>query len=209
MKKRLIFDLDNTLMLWKDEYILKTKEVVLKYNLNIDYKLVDKVIDDFENNTTKYTREELINVFNNTLNVNVDQKFLQDIFDAQKTLAEIDDKLIDLLEYLASKYELVVLTNYFTEVQVGRLETAKILKYFNEVIGGDLVDEVKPAASAFYKAMGNFKPSECIMIGDSYRCDIMGAKNVGIDTIFIDTRLQKPDYDGLKINEIYELREML
>ena len=209
MKKRIIFDLDNTLIIWKDEYVLKLKEVVDRYKLDVDYKVIDNIIEGFESKYGKLSREQLACDINEACNINIDQKFIQDVFDAQKCLSEVDLKLIDLLDYLSSKYELVVLSNYYTEVQIGRLENAKILKYFKEVIGGDMLKAVKPDPNAFFKAMGPYNVSECIMIGDSYRCDIEGALNVGMDVIFIDARLKKPDYKGIKINEIYELKEML
>ena len=45
----------------------------------------------------------------------------------------VDNNLIDTLDYLSKKYELVILSNYFTEIQENRLKNAKIYKeYENE-----------------------------------------------------------------------------
>ena len=37
MIKRLVIDLDNTIILWKDEYTSALKKVMQEYNLDIDY----------------------------------------------------------------------------------------------------------------------------------------------------------------------------
>ena len=48
MIKKLIFDLDNTLIIWKDEYSLELKYLLEEYKIDICYKKVDKIIDDLE-----------------------------------------------------------------------------------------------------------------------------------------------------------------
>ena len=46
MIKKLIFDLDNTLIIWKDEYSLELKYLLEEYKIDTCYKKVDKIIDD-------------------------------------------------------------------------------------------------------------------------------------------------------------------
>ena len=50
MIKKLIFDLDNTLIIWKDEYSLELKYLLEEYKVDTDYKKVDKILfsDDFD-----------------------------------------------------------------------------------------------------------------------------------------------------------------
>ena len=45
MIKKIIFDLDNTLILWKDEYVNALKETLKKYNINEDPNYVNNLID--------------------------------------------------------------------------------------------------------------------------------------------------------------------
>ena len=57
-------------------------------------------------------------------------------------LSFIDDDLIDVLDYLSKKYELVILSNYFTNIQKNRLKNAKIDKYFHMCNNPDCVSPV-------------------------------------------------------------------
>ena len=49
MIKKLIFDLDNTLIIWKDEYSLELKYLLEEYKVDTDYKKVDKIIVRYKN----------------------------------------------------------------------------------------------------------------------------------------------------------------
>ena len=54
--------------------------------------------------------------------------FVDCLFENQSVLIDIDDSTIGTLKYLSKKYELVILTNYFKEVQEKRLENAGLIK---------------------------------------------------------------------------------
>ena len=47
------------------------------------------------------------------------------------------------------------------------------------------------------------------MIGDSINIDIKGAKNVGIPTVLMDKENRYSDYQGKRITNLEELKEML
>ena len=52
MIKKIVFDMDNTLMDWKDEYIFALKNVINKLNLNYSFekiKEIDSALTDYEN----------------------------------------------------------------------------------------------------------------------------------------------------------------
>ena len=111
---------------------------------------------------------------------------------------------------LYEKYDsLVVLSNYYKIVQEKRLETAQIKKYFEAVYGGD-TNPLKPRKEAFIKAMGDYKPEDCIMIGDDLINDIKGAMDLGIEAIIVDhfDKIKEPkEYKVVK--RIRELKEIL
>ena len=69
MIKKLIFDLDNTLIIWKDEYSLELKYLLEEYKVDTDYKKVDKIIDDLEYKHDTISEEILLNDINNNLNL--------------------------------------------------------------------------------------------------------------------------------------------
>ena len=191
MIKKLIFDLDNTLIIWKDEYSLE-----LKYLLE-EYK-VDTI-----------SKEILLNDINNNLNLNLDISFIKKLEKRQSKLSFVNNDLIDVLDYLSKKYELVILSNYFTNIQKNRLKNAKIDKYFSKVLGGDEI-KLKPRPEAFLKAVYPNEIFECLMIGDSLKMDIEGALNVGLKVIAVDYFNKLPKSDKyILIDDIKKLKEIL
>ena len=142
MIKKLIFDLDNTLIIWKDEYSLELKYLLEEDKVDTDYKKVDKIIDDLEYKHDTISEEILLNDINSSLNLNLDISFIKKLEKRQSKLSFIDDDLIDVLDYLSKKYELVILSNYFTNIQKNRLKNAKIDKYFHMCNNPDCVSPV-------------------------------------------------------------------
>ena len=209
MIKRIIFDQDNTLMKWYDEYD-KTYEQTLK-ELGVKYSKeeLDKLIDAV-NNYEKYydifdkkCMADLINekcIIKVPINfVDVWMKYLCDC------VSEEDKNIIPTLDYLSKKYELVVLSNWFGYSQIERLKKVGMDKYFTDMIFTDKVKN-EPNKEAFIKACGPYKPEECLMIGDSMNTDINGAINTGLKAILIDPKGMYEYKDKIKnINELEEL----
>ena len=137
MIKKLIFDLDNTLIIWKDDYSLELKYLLEEYKVDTDYKKVDKIIDDLEYKHDTISKEILLNDINNNLNLNLDISFIKKLEKRQSKLSFVNNDLIDVLDYLSKKYELVILSNYFTNIQKNRLKNANRDKFFTKVFGGD------------------------------------------------------------------------
>ena len=208
MIKKLIFDLDNTLILWKDKYQSAMKNTIEHFNLDIDYKDADNLVEIYEEYYDSYKIENLIELFKQKLNITVDDNFINYWLDELGHQAEDDLNIKPVLEYLSKKYELVVLTNWFTKTQTNRLKTIGIDKYFTNIIGGE--DIIKPNKNAYLKAIDNNSIEECIMIGDNLDTDIKGAVNIGMKAILVDINnkyMEDPSY--IKINNIHELKEML
>lgn len=206
MIKRLIFDLDNTLIMWKEEYINALKQTLKEHNINEDANYINNLIDNYEEHFNKYTKETLLNYINDNIKSKIDMNFIEEFLYNFGFMSEPNEETIDTLEYLSKKYELVVLTNWFQEPQINRLKTAKIYNFFKHLYGGEEV--IKPEKEAFIKACEN-KPSECIMIGDSYNIDIIGAYNVGIKPIFINPKKKENKGNFIEINTISELKNIL
>ena len=208
MIKRLIFDLDNTLVLWKDEYRDAVKKTLVKFNIDIDSKLIDNIFENYENLYDTLTKEKLLEEINTKCNLNLNMDFMEDLIKEEQELSEYNSDMIDLFEYLSSKYEIVLLTNWFLEVQEKRLEKVGILKYFNELYGAENT-KLKPTEEAFIKAIGNRKPDECIMIGDNIKIDLEEAAILNINTILVDLKNKYSNTSFETINNIYDLKEML
>lgn len=210
MIKRIIFDQDNTIMMWHDEYydsLNKTFEYLnIEYNEEVINKLKEAV-DNYEKEYNMFDRTNMKKIFEKYSKLKLPNNFIDTWIHFLKDCYQEDKELISTLEYLSSKYELVILTNWFTESQEGRLENLGILKYFKEVIGTDKVLN-KPNKEAYLKASNPYNVDECIMIGDSINTDIIGALNIGMAAILLD--YENKYHGNLKnIKKIEELKNIL
>lgn len=209
MIKRLIFDLDNTIIEWKEEYVGELIKTMREFNVDYDYKIINNIIEMQEKIHDRLEKQQLLNDINSKCNLELPIEFIDRLLERQKKTTPIDDKKMkELFEYLNQKYEIVLLTNWFTNCQVGRLKNLGIDKYFNEFYGGDIVP-FKPRKEAFIKAIGKCKPEECMMIGDSQEMDIDGALNVGINVIKVSKKNSDTDNKLKIIKNIYQLKELL
>lgn len=193
MIKRLIFDFDNTLIDWKDEYwnaVNKTfEELNLKYT-KADVENVKKAIDIYEDGRNlTYNKEEMKNAIEQTIGCSLPNTFMDVwIKYLSKCIPEkIDDSIIKTLEYLSTKYELVILTNWLEESQINRLRNSGLYKFFKEVYCTENFP-MKPNKESFIKAKGKNTQEECIMIGDSLNVDIKGAINAGLAAIYLNKK---------------------
>ena len=71
MIKKIIFDLDNTLIDWIDEYDYALRDTLIKYNINFDYSLLSNAIDEYDYTSKIYNSYDLMeadiikNIYNN------------------------------------------------------------------------------------------------------------------------------------------------
>jgi len=197
MIKRLIFDIDNTLLKWDDKYYdYSLGNAFKELGLNFDRSIIkpfDKVVDTYEDYYDIYDKDKFLIFLNDKLNLNLPAKFI-DLW--LKYLGDCYEKpskeLIDTLEYLKSKYDLVILSNWFTISQEKRIKNMGIDKYFSKQIYTDILKN-KPNKEAFMEAIKPYNIDECIMIGDSKEKDIKGAESIGMKAILIDDKTKVED----------------
>lgn len=213
MIKRLIFDVDNTLIEWKSEYWSTLEKVFselnIKYNKELSNNII-KAIDTYEDSNEYYSRQKMLEHINKIAKCNFDMNFLNIVLEKfQICVPNKDEKIINTLDYLSKKYELVILTNWFKDIQENRLKNFGILHFFSNVFAGETF-KIKPNKESFIMAMQNRAPEECIMIGDSLKNDIQGAINVGIKAIYINKQANKEEKkEYIIINKIEELTKIL
>ena len=188
MIKRVIFDIDNTLIPWKEEYYNEINNVLdeLKVeHIEQDYIEIKNALGKYENEYYTFDRKLMMNFINNYTKKNYPEEFIYKVTKkwANCVPEKIDANIIKLLEYLKTKYELVILTDWYGDQQTERLEKIDILKYFQKVYFAENTKR-KPFKEAFMQAIGDNKPEECIMIGDSFERDIQGALNAGLQAIW-------------------------
>ena len=114
----------------------------------------------------------------------------------------------DVLDYLKSKYVLSIISNGFVEVQHRKIKSSNIDHYFEHVVLSESAKALKPDRKIFDYAMelNDASASECIMIGDNYIADIQGAKNAGIDQVFLN--LKEHDVNKTATHTITNLQEL-
>lgn len=89
---------------------------------------------------------------------------------------------MEALEYLSGKYRLYILSNGFRELQEQKMRSAGILHYFRKIVLSEDIGAHKPFPAIFNFAMSatqsEFRTS--LMIGDNWKNDIVGAREVGM-----------------------------
>ncbi len=205
MIKRLIFDVDGTLIqgvkfINSVEETLKKLGVYTEENVQLFLNGI-KTYEQFYNNynVTDYTKHMEIAI-NRTLPAN----FISTFFDELKMcIPPRNELLIDNIQKLSQEYELVLLTNYFAESQLNRLNNMEIGKYFSEYYGEYII---KPNREAYLNACGDKKTSECVMIGDDIYLDIIRAREEGLKTIFVNSKgIETESEIGIVVNSVEEI----
>ncbi|WP_415373794.1 YjjG family noncanonical pyrimidine nucleotidase [Patiriisocius sp. Uisw_017] len=121
------------------------------------------------------------------------------------------DGAIEVLEYLKDTYQLHIITNGFKEVQHLKLEKSNLASYFKTVTSSEEVGVKKPNPKVFNTALqkANAVAASSIMIGDTFEADILGAENVGMDTIFYNYRKEILPSKYKTVDKLLELKNIL
>ena len=119
----------------------------------------------------------------------------------------------EILEYLTGKkYSLHLITNGFEKTQKTKLESAGLTKYFKNVITSEISNSVKPKKEIFEYAVkvAHGKMEESIMIGDNLQADILGAKNAGMHSVYVNhVNAETNDDPTYTIYHLKELKNFL
>ncbi|MDI3526393.1 MAG: putative hydrolase of the superfamily [Tenuifilum sp.] len=225
--KHIFFDLDRTL--WDFEQNMRDALAEIFVNRKLDIAFPDKetFIECYNRNNNylwdKYLKGELTKDvlrykrFDITLKeYGINNKELaKTIGEEYLEIMPLKTALIpgthEVLEYLAPKYNLHILSNGFKEVQLPKLKRCNIDHYFECVVTSEHSGYHKPDKRAFGYALSkaNAKKSESLMVGDDYEVDIMGAKKFGIDQIYFSPNNSKSNSKATfvveRLNEIIKI----
>lgn len=96
----------------------------------------------------------------------------------------------ETLEYLFEKgYYIVVATNGAKNAVEAKLDKINCLSFVSTVVTATDIGYRKPDAKFFQgmiELVGNVDYSDCLMIGNSFREDVVGAESCGIDACWYD-----------------------
>ncbi len=92
-----------------------------------------------------------------------------------------------LLEFLAPRYKLGIVTNGIPDLQRDKLASSGLAESFVAVAISGEVDSGKPERPIFEFVLGELgvAASECVMVGDNPERDIAGASAMGMRSVFI------------------------
>ena len=123
-----------------------------------------------------------------------------------------------VLSELSEKYKLYAVTNGLYAVQTRRIKDAGLDRFFSGYFISEEIGYSKPSREFFLTAFAkipNFDPDLAIVVGDSLRSDILGAKNAGVKSCLYNPKKKEnktdilPDYEISALEELFELLEKL
>lgn len=230
MKYTTIFlDLDDTLIDTQANSRECLKEIYKDYNISDYYPTVDDFLSVYVANSnilwSKYSKGEIdkqtlidgrfVNPFKDFEEVTLqDTRRMNDDFLSRVVYKETHiEGARELLEYLKPKYQIIILSNGFTELQYQKIESAGFTSFFDEVVLSDRVGVNKPHPVIFNYALekAKVKAEDVIMIGDNLQTDIAGAKNSGIDQIWFNPKRESPKdiSPTFIVNRLVEIEDIL
>ncbi|MDR2600070.1 MAG: YjjG family noncanonical pyrimidine nucleotidase [Oscillospiraceae bacterium] len=225
--KSIFFDADGTII--NNKECEKQALIYLFENIGISYKEefqnifrpIDTMLWENESyNGISVTRDEIpvyrFQLLFEKLDISYDNyQKANDLFKIgltnSKALMENSEEIV---EYLYNKnYILCVVTNGLIEIQKPKVINSKIGKFFTHIIVSEEVGAHKPNPLIFNTLLERLclSPCDVIMIGDSLKNDIQGAKNVNIKNIWYNPEKNQNNTNiipDIEINDLIQLKDM-
>ena len=223
--KDIFFDLDHTLWDFDKNSMLAFKRVFKKFKITIEFHAFLKIYEPINVEYWKKYREDKVSKENLRRGRLIDSFNFFDLIYTTEKIDEIADAYIqelpfdnhlfegavEILDYLILKYRLHIITNGFEEVQHKKLKNSGIDHYFSTVTTSEEVGVKKPNPKVFLTALNkaNSLPTQSVMIGDSLEADILGANNIGMQTIFYNYRNESISKKIKSIDSLLEIKNYL
>lgn len=124
----------------------------------------------------------------------------------------------ELLQKLSGEYQIYIVTNGTAHVQKGRIASAGIRDYVEDVFISEEIGVNKPSKEYFdrcFERIPDFDRNEAVVIGDSLTSDILGGINAGVRTIWFHKEGEEnrtgifPDYEITDLRELPDLLKKL
>ena len=123
----------------------------------------------------------------------------------------------EAVKRLHEKYRLFLVSNGTATVQQGRLTSAGLYPYFEQVFISQEIGFNKPDKAYFdrcFERIPGFEPEKALMVGDSLTSDIKGGINAGLKTVWVNPEHKscgdiRPDYEIEGLCQLEALLEAL
>lgn len=121
----------------------------------------------------------------------------------------------EALERLHRRYRLFLVSNGTADVQKSRMTSANLYRFFEQVFVSEEIGFNKPAKAYFdacFARIPGFAPDRAVIVGDSLTSDILGGKNAGISTVWVNPDHRpwgavRPDYEIEALPQLEALLE--
>ena len=227
--KNLFFDLDDTIWAFSQNARDTFEEVYQKYSFDRYFDSFDHYYTLYQQRNTelwveygegKITKDELnsqrffyplqaVGVKDEALA----ERFSRDFFAIIPTKSVLMPHAKEVLEYLAPKYNLYILSNGFQELQCHKMRSAGIDRFFKKIVLSDDIGVLKPWPEIFHFALSATQSEvrDSLMIGDSWENDVAGAKGVGMHQVFYNVtgKEELPFQPTYHISNLKELMQIL
>ena len=123
----------------------------------------------------------------------------------------------EALEQLRKTHKLYLASNGTASVQKGRMDSANLYPYFDGIFISQEIGYNKPAKEFFqgcFRQIPDFDLEKALMIGDSLSSDILGGKNAGMKTIWVNPSHKdcgdiQPDWEIESLAQLPKLLETI
>jgi putative hydrolase of the HAD superfamily len=140
------------------------------------------------------------------------EQFAQAFVDQCPRQPHVIPGALELLKYLEGRYSMHIITNGFKEIQGIKMEGSGLAPFFMQNINSEDVGVRKPNPKIFQYALEKTGASveESLMIGDDWEADILGARNFGMDQVFLQFNTQRHNVKPtFTIQHLLELKKIL
>ena len=206
MIKKIAFDIDGTLINWEECYF---DAILPAFNNNKKEKdLFLEIYDEIETTKPYMTKNLLLNELNKKSKKKYDIDLIDKIVDIWGNCVpeKIEEKYYSTLDYLSKKYELVIISNGYIDIQKNRLIKTDLDKYFSKYYCAE--KGLKPNKECYENLIDNCNREEILIIGDNMYLDYLCPIKYGFKAILLDKNNKYDNIDN-KINSIEKLKEIL
>ncbi|MCF8296913.1 MAG: YjjG family noncanonical pyrimidine nucleotidase [Saprospiraceae bacterium] len=227
--KHLFFDLDRTIYDFDNNAIETFHDIYTIFDLKAKgVDNFDKFIEIYNQHNNKlwdlYRKEEITKEklsyyrFELTLNdfgiydIALAKSISAEYVKISPTKTKLFPHCHETLDKLQPHFNMHIITNGFEEVQFAKLKNTDLMKYFDKIITSERAGVKKPEAEIFEYSLNltGAKAEESLMIGDDINVDIIGARNAGIDQVFVNYLNEKHNEEiTFEINSFEKLGEIL
>lgn len=221
----IFFDLDHTLWDFDANSVLAFDKIFKEHHPTIDthtfieiYAPINQAcwklyqVDKMTHEELRYQRlKQSFDALNYTISDEAIDQISHDYIEFLPENNQLFEGAIEVLDYLAPKYKLHIITNGFAEVQYKKINNSGLGNYFKTVTNSEMAGVKKPHPNIFEFALSlaEVQKENAIMIGDCIDADVRGAIEFGMQAILFDEKSSHSLENVLTINRLIELKKIL